>query len=281
MGTDHEADDHDGGLAKDMALMTRRRIVGAIGLAGAVGVAAYLLGGAAGGAEPTVATTGPDGAVCVKDPGETSGPFPADGTNARAGQTINALTQTGVVRDDLRASFAGLEGTAGGVALQIEIALVDVGAGCAPLAGHAIYLWHADAEGRYSLYDLPLQNYLRGVVVTDANGRATVTTIVPGCYNGRWPHIHFEVFSGLEAAVSGKDSLLTSQFAMPQDAVAAVYAVDARYPASKGNLAGLTVAGDMVFSDNTAEQIAAQTVLMTGDASAGFAGAVTVGIVVG
>ena len=35
-----------------------------------------------------------------------------------------------------------------------------------------IYLWHADAGGRNSLYDLPQRNWLRGVVVMDSNGRA-------------------------------------------------------------------------------------------------------------
>lgn len=273
--------DHDGGLARDLPLLTRRRIVAGLGLAGVAGVAAWLLGGAAGQAEANRIGTAADGAVCLKDPAETGGPFPADGTNARDGQTVNALSQSGVVRGDMRASFNGLEGVAAGVPLVLDITLVDVDNACAPLAGHAIYLWHCDAEGRYSLYDLPGQNYLRGVVVTDAAGRARITTIVPGCYDGRWPHIHFEVFASLDTALSGKASLLTSQFAFPQAEMAAVYDRDARYPASKSNLTRLTLAGDMVFADNSAEQIAAQTVQMNGDVAAGFAGLVTVGIVTG
>jgi protocatechuate 3,4-dioxygenase beta subunit len=270
--------DHDGGLARDLPLLTRRNLVAGLGLAGLAGTAAWLLGGSAGQAEANLTGTAADGTVCVKDPAETNGPFPADGTNAKDGQTVNALTQSGVVRDDLRPSFGGLEGVAEGVPLVLTIALVDVGNACQPLTGHAIYLWHADAEGHYSLYDLPDRNYLRGVVVTDAEGRATVTTVVPGCYDGRWPHIHFEVFSGLEAAVSGKAALLTSQFAFPETEVAAVYAADVRYPASKDNLTRISLASDNVFGDNTAEQIAVQTVAMTGDVTAGYAGQVTVGI---
>ena len=270
--------DHDGGLARDLPLLTRRRLVAGFGLAGVAGVAAWLLGGTGGLAEANLSGTGADGATCLKLPDETAGPFPADGTNTRAGQTVNVLTQSGVVRQDIRGSFAGLEGVADGAALTLEITLVGVGTACAPLAGHAIYLWHADADGRYSLYDLPERNWLRGVVVTDAAGRAQVTTIVPGCYDGRWPHIHFEVFSGLEAAASGKAALLTSQFALPGAEMAALYAADSRYPASKDNLTRTTLAGDNVFGDNTAEQIAAQMVSLTGNAQTGYAGGVTVGI---
>jgi len=212
---------------------------------------------------------------------ETSGPYPADGTNTKDGQTVNALTESGVVRDDMRASFGALTGEAAGVPLLLDLTLVDVGAGCAPLAGHAIYVWHADAEGHYSLYDLPQQNYLRAVVVTDGAGRVRLQTIVPGCYDGRWPHIHFEVFANLDAAVSGRAALLTSQFALPEAQAAAIYSADPRYPASTANLGRVTLAGDNVFGDNTAEQVAAQTLSLTGDVVGGFVGTAQVGVVPG
>ncbi len=180
----------------------------------------------------------------------------------------------------MRSSFGDMEGVADGVPLVLDITLVDVGNACAALGGHAIYLWHADATGHYSLYDLPERNWLRGVVVTDATGRARITTIIPGCYDGRWPHIHFEVFANPQAAVSGAAALLTSQFAFPEAEVAAVYTADARYPASKVNLTGVSLTGDMVFGDNTAEHIAAQTLKLSGDAAAGFTGTATIGIAV-
>ena len=272
--------DHDGGLARDLPFLTRRRIVSGIGLAGLAGMGAWLLGGAPGLAEGNMTGSAADGSVCLKDPVETGGPFPADGTNAKSGQTVNALTQSGVVRDDMRSSFGDMEGVADGVPLVLDITLVDVGNACAALGGHAIYLWHADATGQYSLYDLPERNWLRGVVVTDATGRARITTIIPGCYDGRWPHIHFEAFANPQAAVSGAAALLTSQFAFPEAEVAAVYTADARYPASKVNLTGVSLTGDMVFGDNTAEHIAAQTLKLSGDAAAGFTGTATIGIAV-
>ncbi len=185
-------------------------------LIGSAGAGAWTWLARAGSAEANLTAIAADGAVCIKDPGETNGPFPADGTNAKDGQTVNALTQSGVVRRDMRRCFNGLTGTAPGIALTLDLTLVDVGRACAPLAGHAIYLWHADAEGKYSLYDLPEKNWLRAVVLSDASGHARVTTIMPGCYDGRWPHIHFEVFSNLDASVSGAAALLTSQFALPE-----------------------------------------------------------------
>ena len=100
-------------------------------------------------------------------------------------------------------------------------------------------------------------------------------TILPGCYDGRWPHMHFEVFAGPTAAVSGKDALLTAQIALPEAQISAFYAADARYAASVSNLSRTSLARDMVFSDNTDLQIAQQTLVLSGDGS-GLKGTLTV-----
>jgi protocatechuate 3,4-dioxygenase beta subunit len=272
--------DHDQGLIHDLrVLATRRRVLAGLGVL-AVGGAGFLSlrGGLFGGAQANVLGTAADGTTCLADPTETSGPFPADGTNAKAGQTINVLTESGVMRDDIRTSFAGQTAVADGVPMAIRIRLVNVADACSPLAGHAIYVWHCDAGGHYSIYDTSDSNYLRGVGVTDANGEVAFTSIVPACYDGRWPHVHFEVFASAEAAVSGKASLLISQFALPVATVSAVYAGDARYADSVANLSGVSLDRDMVFADNTPEQIAAQTMAMTGDMTAGFTASATVGL---
>lgn len=278
---DHTLHDHDRGLAFDLATMSSRRgmVAGiAVLAAGALGYYALRGGPFGGGAQATVLGTASDGSTCVADPTETAGPFPGDGTNAKDGQTVNVLTESGVVRQDIRTSFGGMTPVAEGVTMEIRIRLVDVNAACAPLAGHAIYVWHCDAAGRYSLYATDDSNYLRGVGVTDANGEVSFTSIVPACYDGRWPQIHFEVFASIDAAVSGDKSLLVSQFAFPEEQVAAVYAADPRYAQSVANFADVSLAGDGVFRDNTAEQIAAQTMVMTGDALAGFVASATVGL---
>ena len=61
-----------------------------------------------------------------------------------------------------------------GVPTTVELTLLDVSAGGAPLAGAAVYLWHCDIAGRYSLYDqVAEENYLRGVQESDGEGRLT------------------------------------------------------------------------------------------------------------
>ena len=101
-----------------------------------------------------------------------------------------------------------------------------------------MYLWHCDRPGRYSLYSSGVtnQNYLRGVQEADASGRVTFTTVFPGCYAGRWPHIHFEVFPSLSAATNVGNKVATSQIALPKDACDAVYATSG-YESSVRNLA--------------------------------------------
>lgn len=235
--------------------------------------------GPPGDSEPNRTAQGPGGTSCIKTPKETNGPFPADGTNSRGGSTVNALTQSGVVREDIRSSFGGMAGTAEGVEVALAIHLVDVGKACAPLAGHALYIWHCDAAGRYSLYDLPDANYLRGVAVTDANGIAIFRTIFPGCYDGRWPHIHFEVFRSLAEASSGDKSLLVSQFALPDAACRQVYGKKLGYDASVEPFAGTSLSSDGIFADNTPEQVKAQTLWMGGGGNPSFKAEAVVGIV--
>ena len=223
---------------------------------------------------PTATTTG----ACIVDPTETAGPYPGDGTNTASGSTSNVLTVSGIVRSDIRSSFISSTNVAGGVLLKITLTLVNVNATCAPLAGYAIYLWQADRQGRYSLYTAAAESYLRGVQVTDANGQVTFTTIFPGCYDGRWPHMHFEVFSSLSNALSGRFSILTSQLAMPTAACTAVYADATTYPWSASNFARVSLSSDMVFGDNTSAQIAQQTPALTGSPSAGYTGTALIGI---
>lgn len=118
------------------------------------------------------------------------------------------------------------------------------------------------------------ENYLRGVQVADANGEVRFTTIFPGCYSGRWPHIHFEVFPSLDLATSGNYDVKTSQLALPQDTCTSVYATSG-YSASTRNLSRITLATDNVFRDDGA---ALQMATITGSVSEGFVATLTVGV---
>jgi protocatechuate 3,4-dioxygenase beta subunit len=224
------------------------------------------------------ATTGTGATACIADPAETAGPYPGDGTNSASGSTSNVLTVNGVVRSDIRASFISSTTVATGVQLTITLTLVNVNSSCAPLAGYAIYLWHCDRQGRYSLYTAAAESYLRGVQVSDANGQVTFTTIFPGCYDGRWPHLHFEVFSSLSNALSGRYSILTSQLAMPAGVSSTVYADATTYPSSAGALGRVSLSSDGIFGDNTAAQVAQQTPTFSGSVAAGYTAAAIIGI---
>ncbi len=217
---------------------------------------------------------------CTLAATETNGPYPADGTNSVSGSIVNVLTQSGVVRSDITSSFGSYSGTAAGVPLTLTITVEDYSLGCTPLEGYAVYIWHCDRSGLYSLYSsgVTAQNYLRGVQVTDANGQVTFTTIFPACYSGRMPHIHVEVYASLSTATTSNNSIKIAQLAFDRTTCEKVYNNASGYSASVRNLAAITFASDNVFSDDTSAQLAAATVSLTGDYSSGFTGTVLVAV---
>lgn len=291
--------DHDdfGGLDRDLTTMLGRRralvLLGGAGLAGLLAACRSATGTTA----PTTATPATDPAAPTptaaaaaqpggggpggpggmtgsgaddeegETPSETNGPYPADGTNGP-----NVLTADGIVRSDVTTSFGEYSGTAPGVPLTLEFTVLDIATG-EPLAGHAFYLWHCTATGAYSLYEEIDQNYLRGMQMTDAAGKVTFASIFPGCYAGRWPHTHFEVYRSLDTATAGTEALKISQSAFPQDVCATVYALDG-YGNSAQNLARLTLETDNIFADGYADQLAT----LTGDPSSGYVHILTVRI---
>jgi protocatechuate 3,4-dioxygenase beta subunit len=115
---------------------------------------------------------------------------------------------------------------------------------------------------------------LRGMQAA-ADGRVHFTAIVPGCYGGRYPHCHFEVFASTEAALRGARPLLVSQLAFPAAECRAIYRGDGRYGDSLRNLDRLPLERDFVFGDTDA---AGQTVAMSGDPTRGYRGAATVSL---
>ncbi|GAA5167215.1 hypothetical protein [Viridibacterium curvum] len=215
--------------------------------------------------------------TCSLIPEETAGPYPGDGSNSNSSGVVNALLLSGIVRSDIRSSIAGASGVAAGVPLTITLELVTTLNSCKPLAGYAIYLWHCDAAGRYSLYSTGVtsENYLRGVQVTDASGFVSFTTIVPGCYSGRMPHMHFEVYPSLATATGSSNKIRTSQIAFPTSVMNTVYAQSA-YSGSASNLAQISFATDNIFSDGYSTQLAS----MSGSVAAGYTASLQVGIAV-
>lgn len=211
----------------------------------------------------TSAPTASDALPTAEIPDETAGPYPGDGSNGP-----DVLEQSGIVRSDIRSSISG-GGVADGVPLQFTLRITDMANGDAPFAGVAVYAWHCTAQGEYSMYSSGIEDetYLRGVQVTDADGQVTFTSIVPGCYSGRWPHIHFEVYPSVGAITDSANAIATSQLALPESMLGAVYAL-AAYDGSARNLSQVTLASDNVFGDDGG---VLQVATVTGDVTAGFA----------
>ncbi len=276
---DEELHDHDRGLSVDLTtLIARRRLLALFAGAGLAAVVANCGSDAKSTAASSPTPSSPDslatttspaasdsagsaGSVLPVVPEETAGPYPADGSNG-----INVLSESGIVRSDIRSSFGSSSTVATGVPTTIELTLVDVNGG-APLPGAAVYLWHCDANGLYSLYSqgATAENYLRGVQEADTNGVVTFTSIYPACYSGRWPHIHYEVYPSLADATSGSNRLATSQLALTKGASEAVYAGDG-YPQSTQNLAQVSLATDNVFRDGAE----LETPTITGSVNDGY-----------
>jgi protocatechuate 3,4-dioxygenase beta subunit len=273
----HDRHEHDLGLAHDLRVLSRRRMFHLAGIAGASALVAACAGTKSNEAtgSPSTATTtagAADAAACATvAPAETAGPYPGDGSNGP-----NVLIESGIVRSDIRSSFGSYSGAAEGVPTTIELTLQDVTKNCAAGTGMAVYIWHCDRAGNYSLYsaDATDQNYLRGVQVADQDGRVSFTSIFPACYAGRWPHVHFEVFDSLEAAVAGENARLTSQIALPEQACTTVFAYDNGYAASVQNMSQVTLGSDNVFGDGWDAELAN----ITGDPGSGMTVSLTIGV---
>ncbi|KRF45173.1 3,4-dioxygenase subunit beta [Terrabacter sp. Soil811] len=289
-------EDHDRGLVYDLqTLVDRRRaltLFGGLGVAGALAACSTGTPSAASTGSATssstsastssasttsaaagtsMATSGDTAdADLVEAPDETAGPYPGDGSNGQ-----NVLDDSGIVRRDIRSSFGSSATTAEGVPLTVKLTVKDLATSSA-LVGAAVYVWHCDRDGNYSMYSQAAadENYLRGVQATDESGTATFTSIFPACYAGRWPHIHFEVYSKVSDATSSGPIVKTSQIALPQATCEAVYSTTG-YEQSVGNLSQVSLQRDNVFGDDGGIH---QLATMSGSASSGYTAALTIGV---
>ncbi|KQQ05745.1 MULTISPECIES: intradiol ring-cleavage dioxygenase [unclassified Rathayibacter] len=262
----------DQGLLFDVGtLFSRRRVLSLIGVgAASVGLAACSTAGGTSAIASATATASPTASASAsvaatagaEIPDETAGPYPGDGSNG-----VDVLENSGIVRSDIRSSIDSAT-SADGVPMTLGLTILDLANGGVPFAGAAVYVWHCDAGGNYSMYSSGIEDetYLRGVQVADANGTVTFTSVFPACYSGRWPHIHFEVYPGIDSITDASNAIATSQVALSQEACEAVYALDA-YSGSARNLAQVTLDSDNVFGDDGG---ALQLAAMSGDAASGY-----------
>lgn len=145
---------------------------------------------------------------CVVRPELTEGPFYVDAE---------------LLRSDIREDRAGVP-----LVLAFSVSRV-VESACERLPGAIVDVWHADASGDYSgVGSQSGPRFLRGIQQTGADGAARFTTIYPGWYPGRTPHIHFKVRSSA-AAVSAYE--FTSQLFFDDDLSREIYTSVAPYTA--------------------------------------------------
>ncbi|PPH08137.1 intradiol ring-cleavage dioxygenase [Rathayibacter sp. AY1H3] len=267
----------DQGLPFDVGtLFSRRGVLTLVGAGAAtLGLAACSTGGpgsasSAAATATATATAGTATAVAGEIPDETAGPYPGDGSNG-----VDVLEHSGIVRSDLRTSIGG-GATADGVPLALTLTILDAANGDVPFAGAAVYVWHCDANGDYSMYSSGVEDetYLRGVQVADASGAVSFASIVPACYSGRWPHIHFEVYPGADSITDASNAIATSQVALQEEACTAVYALES-YAGSAANLARVGLESDSVFGDDGG---ALQLATMSGSPASGYSAALTASV---
>lgn len=181
------------------------------------------------------------------------------------------------MRSDIRTSL-NTGNVAEGIPLSIVLKLVNTNNACTALEGYPIYLWHCDRDGNYSLYSSSIasEDYLRGVQETDSTGTVTFSSIFPACYEGRWPHIHFEIYSSLDNALTYRNKIRTSQLALPEDSCKTVYNNASSYSASVSKLARITLSSDGIFRDGYSLQLSS----VTGSVTAGYVATLIVGVAV-
>lgn len=198
----------------------------------------------------TDSTTGSSDGSCFTTASETEGPYPYPG-----GEINNPLDRTDITENK------------SGVPLTLTFNIVDVNDKCAALAGARFDIWHCDKDGNYSVYgSYQGQTFLRGYQTADANGQVVFQTIYPGWYQGRATHIHFEIYVNDVMKV-------TSQMTFP-DATSDIVHTSALY--TKG-VNPTRITGDNIFN-NSATDLANETIAVTGDITNGYAGSLTVGL---
>lgn len=211
--------------------------------------------------ETATGGTGSSSGNCVETATETEGPYPYP-----SGEANNPLN-----RSDVTGGQTGLP-------LSLTFNVVNVNNSCAVVENARVDIWHCNKDGYYSGYgnqtggSLGTKSYtgetwLRGYQLTGADGTATFNTIYPGWYQGRATHIHLEVFVN---NVLKKTSQITfSETISDAVHITDLYAAHGTNPTRN--------ASDNIFN-NSATDLANETVALTGNVTAGYSGTYFIGI---
>ena len=245
-------------------LLSRREVLGLMG-----GAAVVLIAGCGGdddASEPTASSASPTSraATSAATSAPTSGATAMPSCVVRPEMTEGPyFVDEQLERSDIRTEPSD-GSTKEGAQLDLTFNVSQIANGaCTPLAGAQVDVWHCDALGVYSGVAGSAtsdQSFLRGYQITDANGVANFTTIVPGWYMGRTVHIHFKIRT---PANSDSAWEFTSQLFFEPEFTDEVFA-QAPY-ASKGQQ-DTTNASDGIYSNGGDQML----LTPTGDASSGY-----------
>jgi protocatechuate 3,4-dioxygenase beta subunit len=151
---------------------------------------------------------------------------------------FDASNQCAMIKDSFEGPFfyctnpnsAEIAKGEAGVPLIVALRAMDAST-CEPLANAVIDIWHCDANGLYSGYNLAMDESIgqvrhaepktaeracRGALRTDKDGIAEFRTVYPGYYVERATHIHFK-------AHIGDRCYLTNQAYLPEEMNDAIY----------------------------------------------------------
>lgn len=208
----------------------------------------------------TDAATG-DAAACTPTPEGEIGPYFADDSDIRFN------------RSDILSNLDGTN-TQTGIPLTVTIFIVDGQKGCAPYPNAQVDVWHCNAAGVYSdqaVENTTTETWLRGYQLSDASGKLSFSTIIPGWYAGRTTHIHLRVRSSYSQASSTSDGTNTTQLFFAQTFVDRLATSVAPYNAEGVN--PTTNAGDRVYAQ---QENGANLLALSGDDTTGYTAAVTI-----
>jgi protocatechuate 3,4-dioxygenase beta subunit len=243
--------------------LTRRDALAAIVGAGT----AFAFGCSSSGGAEGASDAGQDGTstaetgTCTVTPEGEIGPYFADDSAA------------GFNRSNIVSNLDGTN-TQTGIPLTLIVTVLDGQKSCAPYVGAQIDIWHCNASGVYS--DIAGENtsseqWLRGYQITDANGKVTFTTVIPGWYAGRTTHIHLRVRATYSEASSTSDGTNTTQCFFDQTFVDTLSTSVTPYSAEGKN--PTTNVSDHVYSQ---EEDGANLLALTGDNTSGYTAEVTI-----
>ena len=201
--------------------------------------------------------------VCTLTAEVTEGPYSLDGA---------------LIREDIRETKEGVE-------VQYTFTVVDQDNDCAPLADALVELWHCDALGEYSGFvgknghtEDDDGTFLRGGVLTDSNGEASLISIWPGHYVSRAVHVHMRVHTDVTIAdgtYTGGTVVHTGQLFFDADLNEEVQATS---PYSDNTTAETALADDSIYDDGGAASGLLTLTALGSSVSDGYTATLTVGV---